>query len=74
MHGSKRMVEPTMNSTGINIVRHSHLRNPTQSLEIRMLHQLPNQIVRYGDETMNGVIEDLIFAQNYFFGVKIDTN
>ncbi len=47
--------------TGIDKVGKAELCNSAQALKIFMLKQVINQISRYGDKTINGVVNDFTF-------------
>ena len=37
------------------------LRNAAQALKIRMLDKIKDQLIRNGDEPVNGIIENFVF-------------
>lgn len=59
------MVKTRMVCPGINDIRKSHLRNATQSLEIFMLHQIENQLVGYGNKTIDGIVNDFELGNGF---------
>lgn len=74
VHTAQRMVEPRMVRARIDQIRQTHLRNPSQSLEIFVLYQVIDQFVGQSDEAVNRVVENLEFidlAHADGFGVQI---
>jgi hypothetical protein len=59
VHGAQRMVEARVQRAGIHQMREPELLDVAQALEPRMVDEAQQQRVRHGDETVDGVVEDL---------------
>ncbi len=56
------MMKARVNSTGINIIAQAQLLDSAQTLKIRMLYNIKQQLVRNGNKTVHGVVEYFAFV------------
>lgn len=59
------MVKTRVVSSWINDVRKTHLRNPAEPLKIFILHQMENQLVGYGNKTIDGIVNDFELGNGF---------
>src|SRR5690606_14098685 len=57
VHGSQNMMKTGMQCSRIHQVGHAQLFDASQALHVRMFHKIKNELVRNGNETVNGIIE-----------------
>ena len=58
MHHAYRMMKTSVGSSWENQTQQSRLRNPSQSLETAMLHDIKNNFIRDFYKSMNRIIDD----------------
>ena len=58
MHRAYRMMKTSVGSSWENQTQQSRLRNPSQSLETAMLHDIKNNFIRDFYKSMNRIIDD----------------
>ena len=64
------MVKTCVQGSGINKIRQPQLLDPAQALKVGVLKQLEHQFIRHRNETVNGIIEDLMLGW-FYHGVKV---
>ena len=58
MHRAYRMMKTSVGSSWENQTQQSRLRNPSQSLETAMFHDIKNNFIRDFYKSMNRIIDD----------------
>ena len=64
MHRTYRMMKTSVGSSWENQTQQSRLRNPSQSLETAMFHDIKNNFIRDFYKSMNGIIDDFQFISH----------
>ena len=64
MKRAQRVMESRVVGARIHIISQAELGDPAQALEVRMLNQIEYQLVRNRDESVNRVVENLVFIEN----------
>ena len=63
IHRTQSVLEPGVKRPRVDIVRKTKLLDVTKSLKIRMGYNIEDEFARNGDESVDGVVNDLLFVQ-----------
>jgi len=61
VHCTQSVLKPGMIGSGVNKVSQSQLTDVAKSLKYGMLYQIEKKIVVDRDESVNGIVNDLVF-------------
>ena len=59
------MVETRVVCSRINNIRKAHLGNSAKPLKIFMLHQIKDELTRYRNKTIDGVVNGFEFGKGF---------
>jgi hypothetical protein len=63
VHSPQRVVKARMQSTRIHVLRQTQLLDSPEPLKVRMLNQIEQQLRWNCDESVNGIVENLLFVR-----------
>lgn len=62
VHGAQNVVKTCVQSPGIHQMRHAKLLDAPKTLHVRVFYEVKNELVGYGNESVNRIVENLLFV------------